>query len=53
MLTTPDTQKSPVPVHELTSFKPAFQITEVSHEAVTDIIDIFSDDDIIEEDNLS
>ena len=50
--TTPDTQKSPVPVHKLTSSKPAFQITEVSQEAVTDIIDIFNDDDIIEEDNL-
>jgi hypothetical protein len=51
--TTTDTQKSPVPVQKLTSSKPAFQITEVSQEAVTDIIDIFNDDDIIEEDNIS
>ena len=53
MLTTPVPQKSAVSAHEQTSFKPAFQITEVSHEAVTDIIDIFSDDENIEEDNLS
>ncbi len=52
ILTPPDPQQSPVPAHKLTSFKPSFQITEVSHEAVTDIIDIFSADDSIEEDNL-
>ena len=54
VLTTPDTQKkSSVSANEPTSFKPSFQITEVSQKAVTDIIDIFSEDDIIEEDNLS
>jgi DNA-binding response OmpR family regulator len=49
---TPDTQKSPVSVHKLTSSKPSYQITEVSQKAVTDIIDIFNDEDVIEEDNL-
>jgi hypothetical protein len=49
---TPDAQKSAFSAHGPASFKPAFQITEVSHEAVTDIIDIFSDDESIEDNNL-
>lgn len=53
ILPTPDTQKSSVSAHGPASFKPAFQITEVSHEAVTDIIDILGDDESVEEDNPS
>ena len=43
MLTTPDTQKSPVSEIKLALSKSTLQITEVSPKAVTDIIDIFND----------
>ncbi|MDD1700468.1 MAG: response regulator [Methanoregula sp.] len=43
MPATPDTQKSPVSEKKLTLSKSSLQITEVSRNAVTDIIDIFGD----------
>ncbi len=53
MMTIPDAQKSPVSQDEPISPKSAMPVIEVSREAVTDIVDIFSDDDSIEEEELT
>jgi DNA-binding response OmpR family regulator/predicted HAD superfamily Cof-like phosphohydrolase len=50
MVITPDIQKSPVSENELTSHEPSKSISEVSPEAVTDIVNTFCDEDLFEED---
>jgi DNA-binding response OmpR family regulator len=50
MVTAPDIQKSPVSENELTSHEPSKSISEVSPEAVTDIVNTFCDEDLFEED---
>jgi DNA-binding response OmpR family regulator len=49
MVTTPDTQKSPVSENELISHEPSPGIPEMSSEAVTDIVKTFCDEDLFEE----
>jgi DNA-binding response OmpR family regulator len=48
-VTIPDIQKSPCPGNKLTSSKPFSQNPEIYPKAVTDIINTFSDNDLLEE----
>jgi|WetSurMetagenome_2_1015567.scaffolds.fasta_scaffold08355_3 DNA-binding response OmpR family regulator len=53
VIITPDIQKSPGSEHEPIPSESFAPVSEVSQKAVTDIIDIFTSDYTIEEDNLS
>ena len=52
MVPTPDKQKSPVSENELTSSASSKNISEVSKDAVTDIVHTFCDEDLFEEEEL-